>query len=298
MAERHVLNLRATHVDFVFIEEDRDRFVHLSRGLQQVRLGANIAVSLVNRTFAATLDEMVGAAEMSNVNLPPSFVMVDPFGFEGVPMKLLQRIAAQPHNELLISFMYESVNRWVSDPANDGHFDDLFGCRDWRAVRRLSVPNSRREFLLDLYVRQLHLHGLKYIRHFEMRDRGNRTEYFLVFGTNNIEGLKVMKEAMWKEDPTGRFLFSDATNPAQLTLFRSAPDYSQLASQVFQRFTKQTASIEEVELFVLEETAFRDTHLKNPVLRPSEQRGDITVLSSSRKGARGYPPRTILRFNR
>ncbi len=52
-------------------------------------------------------------------------------------------------------------------------------------------------------------------------------EYFLIFGTKHIEGLKAMKEAMWKVDPTGAFRFSDVTNPAQLTLLGGEPDYAQ-----------------------------------------------------------------------
>ena len=33
----------------------------------------------------------------------------------------------------------------------------------------------------------------------------------LVFATHNIEGLKAIKEAMWMVDPSGDYVFSDAT---------------------------------------------------------------------------------------
>ena len=77
----------------------------------------------------------------------------------------------------------------------------------------------RKAFLLDLFLRQIRGPGFQHTLGFEMIDSGNRTEYFLIFGTHHPKGLEVMKGAMWKVDEVGRYQFSDATHPNQLTLF-------------------------------------------------------------------------------
>ena len=128
-----------------------------------------------------------------------------------------------------------------------------------------------------------------------MIDSGNRTEYFLIFGTHHVKGLAVMKDAMWKVDPAGRYQFSDTTDPNQPTLFAVQPDYSQLRALLLREFSGREALMSEIEGFVLEETAFRKAHLRGPVLVPLEQDGMIEVTTPRRR-ARTYPAGTRIRF--
>ena len=155
-------------------------------------------------------------------------------------------------------------------------------------------PDERRRFLIGIYLRQLKSAGLDYVFHFEMLDGGNRTEYFLVFATHSKEGLKAMKAAMWKADPAGRFRFSDASVNDQLRLIQPEPDYYQLKQLLVQRFSGAPARIEAVEDFVVVETPFRETHFRNQILRPMEKAAELEVVSSPRKGSRGYPPGTVI----
>jgi hypothetical protein len=54
---------------------------------------------------------------------------------------------------------------------------------------------------------------------YALRNGNNFVDYYLFYGASHLKGLEKMKEAMWKVDPSGRFQFSDATDPAQMTLF-------------------------------------------------------------------------------
>jgi hypothetical protein len=58
-----------------------------------------------------------------------------------------------------------------------------------------------------------------------MVNRGNRTDYFLFFGTKDYEGLKKMKAAMWAADELGGLQFSDTTDMAQSLLFQTEPKF-------------------------------------------------------------------------
>ena len=113
--------------------------------------------------------------------------------------------------------------------------------------------------------------GARYVRSFQMRNESNVTDYYLFYATNNLRGLQKMKEAMWKVDETGEFTFSDATDPNQLILFEKEPRLEKLKQKILDRFAGKEATVEEVEEFVLAETAFRETHYKRQILRPMEQ---------------------------
>ncbi|TMB69882.1 MAG: three-Cys-motif partner protein TcmP, partial [Chloroflexi bacterium] len=238
-------------------------------------LGSDISVDYSNESTGPRMSRFGQSMEK---HMAPSLIMVDPFGFTGMPYRLIAKAASQPRSEFLISFMYESVVRWRNHPDHVQTFDSLFGCPDWRRADDLATPKERKTFLIDLYLTQLRSAGMQYARGFEMLDTGNRTEYFLIFATHSIEGLKAMKAAMWKVDPTGRFEFSDATVSSQLTLFAPEPSYQQLRELLVGRFAGRSVSISAIEEFVVVETAFRETHYKRQILAPMERAGQLTVV--------------------
>src|SRR5260221_3640397 len=117
-----------------------------------------------------------------------------------------------------------------------------------------------------------------------MRNRRNTIDYFLFFGTNNLLGMKRMKESMWKVDPTGTYEFSDNTNPNQLFLF-SQLDYAILQRMLSNHFKGQTVSVEEVEEYVIAETPFYK--YRTEVLKPMETGGRVTGISTDPKRRKG-----------
>jgi hypothetical protein len=264
--------------------------------VEEIALPEHISVQLANGAFADVVGKALDSVEREGHYMAPAFIMADPFGFAGMPMSLLARIARHPRSELLISFMYESINRWLGQPQLESVFDDLFGRPDWRRALALPTPRDRLDFLHNLYVEQVRASGMTYTRSFLMMDSGNRPEYFLIFATKHIEGLKAMKRAMWGVAPAGNFQFSDATKTDQLTLFAAEPDFSQLEAQIRSHIPPMTpTSINDIETFVWTETAFLDSHLRKPILIPAEREGRLEVLTP-RKRRLTYPDGTIFRF--
>jgi hypothetical protein len=223
--------------------------------------------------------------------------MVDPFGFKGVPFELIARAAKQPKSEFLISFMYEPVARFTSHPNAEvlKHFDILFGCPDWRKAEGMN-STDRRAFLVGLYLDQLRSAGLTYVRAFEMIDDGSRTEYFLIFGTHSLDGLRAMKAAMWKADPSGKYQFSDASATGQLTLIAPKPDFDELKKLIVSRFQGSDFTMPQLEEFVLVDTPFRESHYKREILKPMEKAKELEVIKSPRKMKFTYPDGTIIRL--
>ena len=167
--------------------------------------------------------------------------------------------------------MYEEINRFLGHPDQVSNFKSFFGSDEWEEIKQETDPRRRNRELHDLYLRQLrNCANTRYVRSFEMRNDRDVTDYFLFYATNNLLGLKKMKEAMWKVDRSGEFKFSDATDPRQMVLFGTEPRLDVLRDQIIERFRGRETTVGEVEEFVVSETAFRETHYKRQVLKSLE----------------------------
>jgi len=276
------------NVDFHFIELDKSRSSHLASEIAVLPLPSNVTVKIHGeRSFQDAFPEVWNSyAPKSGSSRPPSFVFIDPFGFK-IPFSYAAKILGAPSCEVLITFMFEEINRFLSHGELPAIFDELFGCPDWRQGIDIKEPQRRIKFLHDLYQHQLiQAAGAKFVRSFAMRNERNTMDYFLFFATNSELGLKKMKEAMWRVDESGTYVFSDATNPDQTVLFAAEPDRWLLSQLIVNKFAGSEASIEEVERFVVRDTPFRETHYKK-VLQSLEEASEISPINPPAKRRRG-----------
>jgi hypothetical protein len=91
---------------------------------------------------------------------------------------------------------------------------------------------------------------------------------------------------MWKVDPGGGFMFSDATNFDQAVLFEPEPDRRALRHLVGERFANRRATVQQVENFVVEDTPFHASHYRK-VLAAMEVDQDLTYLNAPASRRRG-----------
>jgi three-Cys-motif partner protein len=292
-------------VRFHFVEEDAARVAVLKEQIDKFKattsLPKGVHVKVAKGEFAPYLDHVLTGLESAKKTIAPTFAFIDPFGFSGVPMQLMARLAKNPRCEVLISFMFESLNRFAGrQPKIEAHLDALYGTTAWRPIAADTDAVLRRRGLIDLYRQQLVASGFPLVTSFEMIDDGNRTEYFLYFGTTNRTGLSAMKQAMWKADPAAGTSFSDhiALN-GQLSLVPATAPAQTLQDVLIGRFSGKRVAIERIEDFVLKETIFSEkSHLKRATLKPLEREKKIEVHRP--KGKRAipgqYPPGTSISF--
>ena len=237
--------------------------------------------------------------------LPPTFAFIDPSGFKGVPMEVIARIVKNPRCECLITFMYEYINRFINstDLIIHGHLDQLFATNDWRVFQEEQGPAKRRDGITDLYRKQLiEYAGLKHVRTFEMINEGNRTEYFLYFGTNDRLGLSKMKEAMWRADPEHGQVFSDLTDLRQMVLLEPTSNIEPLKDPLLENFRgRGWVGIKELSDFVLFQTPYSEAiHLKRKTLGPMERASppliDVRRPVGKRDRPGEYPDGTMIKF--
>lgn len=289
-----------SEVVFTFIEKDKKRFEHLVQVIEEIKptLPRNFRVHCVHGVFDNQMTDVLDGIDQQGARLAPSLVFIDPFGFSHTPFGTVQRIMQNPRCEILVTFMYEEINRFLGHPDHGNTYDLLFGTTAWRSVLEVPEPDRRRRMIHDIYRDQLQSTGVEYVRSFEMLNHGNRTDYFLFFGTHNLLGLEKMKEAMWKVDPSGTFQFSDFTDANRtIQLFPDRPDFEGLAKMILAQFKGREVAVEDLTDFVLSETPFLRTHFKTQILKPMELQDGLSIAYAKEGRRRGtFPDGTVIRF--
>ena len=281
--------LGASRIEFLFIEERSDRAEALQEELaafeREHPLPSNIRYEVRPGRFDVVMTTWLDAA----YSRPPAiFAFIDPFGYSGLPMTLLHRIARLRHSECLINFAYYSMNRWGSDPAKTSTLTEQFGTPDWQEVWGDEAAT------LELYRLQLK-REFRYVCSFQMQDAADRTLYFLAFGSNSPKGLNVMKAAMWKADPKSGRVFSDLEDVQPLMLVVPPRPLRELLLNYFRG--RGWVNIEDIEEFVRHTVYSEAIHLRNQTLAPMTREKPAVLEVLRMQGVRsGFPPGTRVRF--
>ena len=112
--------------------------------------------------------------------------------------------------------------------------------------------------------------SVKYTCKFRMINSGNRIDYFLFFFTNNIDSLDSMKHIFWLIDPEYGTTFRYEDH-----------QYEQFQFDLLNHFKNKVVSISDLDEYVLSNTIFCRSRYKEHLLKPLEQEGRITVLSTN-----------------
>ena len=294
----HSLHLHERPVEFVFlfIEKDKARADHLRMVIEKrfPIIPKNFIYHPLHADFKQQMTDLLKDLESENLNLAPTFAFLDPFGYGALPFDIIARIMRFRKCEVLINFSYNSINRFIeAKDSREETFDEFFGITDWRAIRQITDSSERLKRLTELYTSQLKTIA-KFVRSFEMDDISGNVAYYLFFASNNINGLKYMKQAMSKVDPRYSYHFSDTTaGQRYLIEFDSKRGKESQADCIYSQFKGNTVTPEIIEEFVIAESPFPQLW-KRDSLKVLERRNLIEVEGRSRRGT--YPPGCRIRF--
>ena len=271
-----------SEIIYLFIEEKKDRYDSLCEVLEQrfPNLPNNILIEKVNSSYADAFSELLSDLDNRNKKIAPTFAFIDPFGIKGLPLKIMVQLMAHERTEILVTIMTGFIHRFISTPEFERHCDDLFGCGEWRDARQL-VGYEKESFLKKLYEKQLmHGVGAKYVRFFTMKNEDNRTIYDLFFATNSETGIDKMKDAMWRVNTSGEYVFTDATDPMQELLFTSEPDWEKLIEHLCNQFSGKTVPWTEVEEEI-RRTPFRI--MKTPIKHAAKEDNPRLIINNPKR---------------
>jgi three-Cys-motif partner protein len=276
---------------FIFIEKDEERCENLKRVLSEYSQPEH---AFVEEPICGVFDEEVtnflDRVEEDRKRLTeetgrrhtrvPTFALIDPFGHK-MPMSIIKRLMASSKSEILVTLVIQSFIRWCSLPDREDTLNELFACSDWKEICKMDKSVDKGKLVRDLYIKQLKDYAeVKYALYFKMVNKHNQTSYYLIFGTNDWHGIKLMKEAMWKVDPTGNYEFSDLSDPTQTTFMHFTDmTYNSIQNEL-KKLSGKTMTIDEIEEYITLETPFPTNSLRSKVLNPLEKSGNLIAITS------------------
>ena len=232
----------------IFIERDFEEFQRLEIELSQSRGEYPFPqVECVNKSFDDCIEPL-----MAKYNVPgrPAFFFIDPFGYAGIRMHLVQEILSYRRTEVLFTFMISAIQRWLGLPDQQANFVSLFGTQDLMCI--LDEKEHLEARLVDFYEHQLRkAAGDRFVLRFKMcDDEQHRTLYYLIHATNNLTGCRKMKDVMGRNasqegSPFAYLGPDDVFCRASSFLFAEA-EISAFAERLLAQFAGRTLSFEEL----------------------------------------------------
>lgn len=292
----HILKDYFNEIVFVFIESREDRAGKLREVLADKfpTLPSKISYEVFSGEFEEIISARLDELEQAGSKLAPTFAFIDPFGYTGFPMYLLKRILSYERCEVFITFMSGFIKRFL-DEEKEGALTQLFDTDEWKGIR--DVEGYRDESLLDLYKKQLRkVCRTQHVLSFEMVGPYNQPIYHLIFCTNHIKGLEIMKNAMWRVDKRGKYKFSDRLGPGQTFLFDDAGIWiAKAAHMVYSNFRGQTVPIETIQEYVIANTIFL---YRSAIMQHIEKENPERIVSvDGRKRKNSFPDGCVVTFS-
>jgi three-Cys-motif partner protein len=284
---------------FFFIEYNPDNAASLRKEIDEFKASrapwpGNVTTHVLNEKFDKTATDIIAYLREQRRNLAPTFAFVDPFGYTGLPIDLLAELFSYPHTELFVNFMVGSVQRHITRDGQERAMRSLFGVDVNEILDGYDGQADRVQHLCNVYKRQLHERvGFSYVQSFGMINNTGNVSYHLFHGTRHPQGVKLMKDAMWKVDPGGGFKFSDRLAD-QDVLFTPEPRLDLLQAGLLRDFAGRSGvRVEELCWYALLWTPYRETHVR-PVLKKLEAKNSIRV--NRPPGKRQFAPGVTIDF--
>jgi three-Cys-motif partner protein len=149
-------------------------------------------------------DEMT--TKLNSISLIPSFSFIDPFGYKGLSLGLVQAAIKSWGCDCVFFFNYNRINAGITNPVVDTHIKALFGdqrANELNAAVVGKTPVQREALVLEHLVAAIRELGGKFVLPFRFRNaNGTRSTHHLMFVTKHVLGYEIMKEIMAQESST------------------------------------------------------------------------------------------------
>ena len=245
----------------------------------------------------------------AGMRLVPTLFFVDPFGYKGLSLRLINSVLKDWGCDAIIFFNFNRINMGIGNFAVEPHMKALFGdenLEDLRTELREMTPRQREEHIINaIGAALMNLAGREvFVLPFRfLRADGARTSHYLMFVTKDLKGLKLMKEVMARSsesDGDGVPFFEYSPGPGRQPMLFEANRIALLADKLAEhfagrhvRFTELMSEFEKSQLG----TPFLEKHYRD-ALAVLERAGRIEFsYDGARKRPRfTYAARTLIRF--
>jgi three-Cys-motif partner protein len=244
----------------------------------------------------------------SKMRLVPTLFFVDPWGYKGLTLRLINSVLKDWGCDAIIFFNYNRINMGLSNLDVQEHMSALFTEKRVASLRaRLETlrPLERELAIVEDLANALMELGAKYVLPFCFKNEyGTRTSHHLIFVTKNFRGYEIMKDIMARQSSAAdqgvpSFTYNPADSRFPL-LFELSQPLDDLENMLLNDFAGRSLSL---QVLYEEHSVGRPYILKNyrDALRKLEHVGKITIEPPAesrpkRKGEVTLNEKVILAF--
>lgn len=137
------------------------------------------------------------------LRLIPTFFFVDPWGYKGLSLRLINSVLQNWGCDCIFFFNYNRVSMGLNNDIVRQHMNALFGEQRADNLRSKASglnPAERENLIVEELSRALQEMGAAYVLPFTFKNKeGTRTSHHLIFATKHFKGYEIMKGIMAKE---------------------------------------------------------------------------------------------------
>lgn len=186
------------------------------------------------------------------IKLIPTFFFVDPWGYKGLSLALINSVLKDWGCDCVFFFNYNRINMGLNNEKVCEHMDALFGKTRADSIRLKLAgldPNERELLIIEELSNALKEMGAKFVLPFAFKnEQGTRTKHHLIFISKSFKGYEIMKEIMAKESSeTEQGVPSFEYSPASKdypTLFALNLPLDDLEEMLLNKFQGQTITMQ------------------------------------------------------
>ena len=139
----------------------------------------------------------------ASVTLAPTLFFVDPWGYKGLSLQLVNAVLKDWGCDCIFFFNYNRINMGLTNPMVQEHMAALFGEKRQQALlEKLDglSPEDRENYIVEELCEALGAKQGRYVLPFSFKnDAGTRTSHHLIFVSKHPLGYSIMKEIMAAE---------------------------------------------------------------------------------------------------
>jgi len=242
--------------------------------------------------------------QFERMRLVPTLFFVDPWGYRGLSLQLVNAVVKDWACECVFFFNYTRVNMGLGNPSVKEHMDALFGEAEANALRdRLESlePDDRELTIVEELCQALNPKSDRFVLPFRFRnDRGTRTSHHLIFVSKSFLGYHIMKgvmarESSKKEQGVASLEYSPADRRYPL-LFEFARPLDDLKGMLLNDLAGKKVTFKKLYEAHSVGKPYTDSNYKD-VLKSLEDTGNITVeLPGRKRRGQSFPEDILVTF--
>jgi three-Cys-motif partner protein len=194
------------------------------------------------------------AAQLEEMKLIPTFSFVDPFGYKGLSLRLVNSVIKDWGCDCVFFFNYNRINAGIGNNKVESHINALFSQERADRLRSRLVglsPEDREATILEELVLALKDMGGQYVLPFRFKKTDkDRTSHHLIFVSKHFKGYEIMKEIMARrssssDEGVSSFEYNPAT-ARQPFLFGFLRPLSELKKMLLRDFAGRTLTMRQI----------------------------------------------------